>query len=312
MMRLYLLVQFVSGARISHDKAQPVCPAGWVQVGDHTSMRGDPIAQPSGTESPAECSERCDARTGCRGFVWAEVSPTTYCMLYDSYIPTVSDTTTDIHIFCKREVSGVYNFALSDGSWTDSGEESRLGTAVSFWKGGTTCPGGSDVSEEHCLAAAQSLLASGQTQGRTFLVAGRMTGVPPGCSIQSHGQGNNGDFAAHYNHRSNAGNNGGYTKVCETSCQTLDNVIVVGGMYGQEGFIRRFRGHAAESDEECSGRCTADAECTAWVRGNFIDNPVLATWRWACQISRKARVNFAPISQFGEGHTVTTAGLRCN
>jgi len=63
-----------------------------------------------------------------------------------------------------------------------------------------SCPGGSAVSEADCLAAVQGLLGSGQSQGRSHLVAGSWGHVPTGCSAQTHfTHGRNGDFAAHYN-----------------------------------------------------------------------------------------------------------------
>jgi hypothetical protein len=78
---------------------------------------------------------------------------------------------------------------------------------------GNTCET-ADVSEEECLAAVQSLLPTGQAQGRTNLVSGSWGWVPPGCSVQSHfTHGQNGDWAAHYN-SGNGANDGGYTKVC--------------------------------------------------------------------------------------------------
>jgi len=78
---------------------------------------------------------------------------------------------------------------------------------------GDACPT-SDVSEEECLAAVQSLLPVGQSQGRTNLVTGSWRWVPPGCSVQSHfTHGQNGDWAAHFN-RGRGNNDGGYSKVC--------------------------------------------------------------------------------------------------
>jgi len=81
---------------------------------------------------------------------------------------------------------------------------------------GDACPT-SDVSEEECLAAVQSLLPVGQSQGRTNLVTGSWRWVPPGCSVQSHfTRGQNGDWAAHFN-RGSGNNDGGYSKVCHTA-----------------------------------------------------------------------------------------------
>jgi len=157
--------------------------------------------------------------------------------------------------------------------------------------GGNTCPG-SDVSEAECLAAAQSLLASGQNQGRTNLVAGSWGWVPPGCSIQTHfTHGQNGDFAAHYN-RGNGNNDGGYTKVCQAPCQHLPNMDVVAGTFDHYGLDAP----GAASDDECSARCTADAQCTAWVRRPSDGH---------CWISRQRVVTF-------EADSARTTGLRCH
>jgi len=158
--------------------------------------------------------------------------------------------------------------------------------------GGNTCPAGTDVSEADCLAAAQSLLASGQTQGRTNLVAGSWGWVPPGCSVQTHFTHNqNGDFAAHYN-RGNGNNDGGYTKVCNMECQHLENMDVVAGTFGHYGLDYT----NSPSADECSATCTADAQCTAWVWRPSTGN---------CWISNQAVVNF-------EADTDRTTGLRCN
>ena len=158
--------------------------------------------------------------------------------------------------------------------------------------GGNNCPAGDDVSEADCLAAAQSLLASGQVQGRTNLVAGSWGWVPPGCSVQTHfTHGRDGDFAAHYN-RGNGNNDGGYTKVCNMECQHLENMDVVAGTFGHYG-----RDHSGSaSADACSAACTADDECTAWVWRPSTGN---------CWISNQRVVTF-------EADTDRTTGLRCN
>lgn len=88
--------------------------------------------------------------------------------------------------------------------------------------GGNTCST-SDVSEAACLAAVNHLQPVGVARGRTHLVAGSWGWVPPGCSVQSHfTHGQNGDWAAHYNHLSTGQNDGGYTPVCVNSANGED------------------------------------------------------------------------------------------
>merc|ERR1719162_1782815 len=105
---------------------------------------------------------------------------------------------------------------------------------------GHSCPG-SDVSEADCLEAVQSLLPDGQVQGRTHLVAGSWSWVPPGCSVQSHlTQGQAGDWAAHYNRNPTGRNDGGYTPLCEMSrvdCNDVPGSMGMGmmGMMGIGG-----------------------------------------------------------------------------
>jgi hypothetical protein len=158
--------------------------------------------------------------------------------------------------------------------------------------GGNLCPAGTDVSESNCLAAGQAMLASGQVQGRTNLVAGSWGWVPPGCSVQTHfTHGQDGDFAVHYN-RLNGANDGGYTKVCDMQCQHLTNMDVVAGTFSHYGLDYS----NSPSDDDCSATCTADPQCTAWVRQPSTGN---------CWISNQAVVNF-------EADTDRTTGLRCN
>jgi len=155
-----------------------------------------------------------------------------------------------------------------------------------------SCPG-SPVSQAECLDAAQSLLGSGQNQGRTSLVSGSWGWVPPGCSVQSHFTHNqNGDFAAHYNSLSTGNNDGGYTPVCATECQHLTNQDVVGGTFAHYGLDHT----DSASDAACSASCTLSPECTAWVRQPSTGN---------CWISNQRVVTF-------EADSDRTTGLRCN
>jgi len=78
-----------------------------------------------------------------------------------------------------------------------------------------TCSTGPGPAEGECLGAVQGLLAPGQVQGRTNLVAGSWGHVPAGCSSQTDfTSGKQGDFAAHFNRNPNGQNDGGYTVVC--------------------------------------------------------------------------------------------------
>jgi len=157
-----------------------------------------------------------------------------------------------------------------------------------------SCPGGSAISEADCLAAVQGLLGSGQSQGRSHLVAGSWRHVPTGCSAQTHfTHGRNGDFAAHYNRNANGNNDGGYTPVCSTTCQHLANQDVVSGTFSH--LAGDGRNNQQPSDEACSASCTTNAACTAWVRQPSTGN---------CWLSQQAVVTF-------EADSDRTTGLRC-
>jgi len=189
------------------------CPAGWEQVGEDGADIGGCGLQSCGerywSNNPSECADACAARSDCRGFNWAPMGgdrnheAMTVCTLYNSDAPTSSwwGSAGHVQIFCKPE-AGHYRYGDAGGLGFDGGAGD-----------GNSCPT-SDVSEAECLAAVQSLLPVGVSQGRTNLVAGSWGWVPPGCSVQSHfTHGQNGDWAAHYN-RGNGNNDGGYTKVC--------------------------------------------------------------------------------------------------
>merc|ERR1719174_3166026 len=114
---------------------------------------------------------------------------------------------------------------------------------------GNSCPT-ADVSEAECLAAVQSLLPLGVSQGRTNLVAGSWGWVPPGCSVQSHfTHGVNGDWAAHYN-RGNGNNDGGYTKVCTLPAGPQYHMLGYGMPNCPEG-------KTIDSRDECEAAHTA-------------------------------------------------------
>jgi len=85
-------------------------------------------------------------------------------------------------------------------------------------QGSNTCSTAS-MSEAECLEAVRLLLPAGQRQGRTGLVAGEWGHVPVGCSVQSRG-----DWAAHFNRRTDGSNDGGYSPVCVGAAAT-DQVV---------------------------------------------------------------------------------------
>jgi len=148
-----------------------------------------------------------------------------------------------------------------------------------------------DVSEADCLAAAQSL--QGVVPGRRSLVSGSWGWVAPGCSVQSHRtHGRAGDWAAHYNRNSGGNNDGGYTPVCMHECQHLHNQDVTAGTFEHYGLDYS----NSPSDHHCSATCTANRECTAWVRQPSTGS---------CWISRQSVVTF-------EADRDRTTGLRCD
>lgn len=75
-------------------------------------------------------------------------------------------------------------------------------------------------------------------------------------------------------------------------CEHLHNMDVVAGTFGHYGLDYS----GSPSDSECSATCTADPQCTAWVRQPSTGN---------CWISNQAVVNF-------EADSDRTTGLRCN
>lgn len=265
-----------------------ICLAGGTQITNHLGVPNDRLTGISGLRPGCEvklfehsryCRSSADAEDNCNSQLCMTLTADT--MALGGMAGKASGAT----ITCAPEPA-LYNLLAPQAGWRRSMVDQVPG-------GGNTCPG-SDVSEADCLAAAQSLLASGQVQGRSNLVAGSWGWVPPGCSIQTHTTTHgaySGDYAAHYN-RGNGNNDGGYTKVCEAPCQHLHNMDVRAGTFAHYGLDAP----GAASDEECSARCTADAECTAWVRRPSDGH---------CWISRQAVVTF-------ESDSDRTTGLRCN
>lgn len=115
----------------------------------------------------------------------------------------------DMKAFIHRMLLSEARFVADKGKLNGfvgfySGTSAHLGH-----KGSHKCVEGESPSEELCLKAAQKLLPEGQIQGRVGLQSGEYPAVPPGCSVQSGG-----DWAAHYNKKADALNNGAYSPVC--------------------------------------------------------------------------------------------------
>jgi len=134
------------------------------------------------------------------------------------------------------------------------------------------CPT-TDVSEAECLAAVQHLLPRGQVQGRTTLVAGSWGWVPPGCSVQSHfTHGVNGDWAAHYNRNSGGQNDGGYTKVCESSSPPFTTTAALANMkcphqHSDRLYREPDTGANDVTLEQCYARCATTEGCGGFSYG---------------------------------------------
>ena len=77
---------------------------------------------------------------------------------------------------------------------------------------------GAAVSKAECLAAARTTLPQGKTMGRTSLVSGSWSWVPPGCSAKTTG-----DYAAHFNANSGGNNDGSYSPICATTAPITTN-----------------------------------------------------------------------------------------
>lgn len=115
----------------------------------------------------------------------------------------------DMKAFVHRLLSSEARYVADKGQLNGfvsfySGTHAHLGH-----KGSHKCVEGESPSEELCLQAAQKVLPEGQVPGRTGLQSGEYPAVPPGCSVQSGG-----DWAAHYNKKADALNNGAYSPVC--------------------------------------------------------------------------------------------------
>jgi hypothetical protein len=137
---------------------------------------------------------------------------------------------------------------------------------------GNSCPS-EDVAEANCLAAVQSLLPNGQTQGRTHLVAGSWGWVPPGCSVQSHfTHGQNGDWAAHYNRNSGGVNDGGYTPVCnagQPSYLVASADTKCPHVHEERLFRSPESGSAQVSLQQCYAECATTAGCNHFSWGEW-------------------------------------------
>lgn len=115
----------------------------------------------------------------------------------------------DMKAYIHRLLSSEARFVADKGKLNGfvgfySGTSAHLGH-----KGSHKCVDGENPSEELCLQTAQKLIPEGQVQGRVGLQSGEYPAVPPGCSVQSGG-----DWAAHYNKKVDALNNGAYSPVC--------------------------------------------------------------------------------------------------
>lgn len=140
-------------------------------------------------------------------------------------------------------------------------------------KGFNACPSASAPTSAACLAAAQSVLPAGTTQGRTTLVTGSWAYVPPGCSVQSGG-----DWAAHFN--SGTGNNdGSYTPVCMASCRAgsiiqtnwnCDNANMKTLTQAVACNSRNFAGipmtQCVDNIDRCAQIAAADPDCSNLIR----------------------------------------------
>lgn len=164
-----------------------------------------------------------------------------------------------------------------------AGKASGVTVHCPSWHYGTpgtdTCPT-SDVSEAECLAAALHLMPQvkpqGSQQGRRYLSAGSWGWVPPGCSIQTHfTQGQEGDWGPHFN-RGAGQNDGGYTKVCESSAPVYTTALADSKCPHNNG-DRMFRvpdhGQNDVTLAECYAQCAATAGCNhfsygAWQGGH--------------------------------------------
>lgn len=115
----------------------------------------------------------------------------------------------DMKAFIHRLLSSEARYVADKGKLNGfvgfySGTSAHLGH-----KGSHKCVEGETPTEELCLQAAQKLLPEGTIPGRVGLHSGEYPAVPPGCSVQSGG-----DWAAHYNKKADALNNGAYSPVC--------------------------------------------------------------------------------------------------
>jgi len=86
------------------------CPHGWVQVGGLNNVEGcglESCDSRYGTQTPEECSQKCNENTACKAFSWAPIGrdhdhlEVNVCTLYDVSEP--NQAWGQAQMMCKRE-----------------------------------------------------------------------------------------------------------------------------------------------------------------------------------------------------------------
>jgi len=168
------------------------------------------------------------------------------------------DGDADDELCCEAAMCSTYTCAdnehlISASETTEQGATPATtcceATYVVGTDGGNECPSGATaVSEDDCNNAVLSIMASGETQGRT-IQSGSWSHVPPGCS-RAHS-----DNAAHYNTNSDGNNDGTYEPVCMNE--------VAEYYWVDDGCLT----NAAEPDGDLGTDCTDEGDCT--IVGQF-------------------------------------------